>query len=79
MTGALLYGYFGGWVLTSVVVALAAWRLQDKFAPAAHPRLLSIVAGAAWPVLIVALAQAGAVALTTEVMREDQPLLSAAA
>jgi hypothetical protein len=75
VTGALLYGYLGGWVLTSFVVALLAWRLQDEAAPAAHPRLLSIVAGAAWPVLIVALAEAGAVALTTEIMHSDEPAL----
>ncbi|MGH3642398.1 MAG: hypothetical protein ACRDUX_25610 [Mycobacterium sp.] len=64
MSSALLYGYLSGWVLTSILLALLAWRLQDKNAPAAHPALLSFVAGAAWPLLVVALAQVGAVALT---------------
>ncbi|MCW2551807.1 MAG: hypothetical protein JWR13_27 [Mycobacterium sp.] len=76
MTGVLLYGYLGGWILTSIVVAVAAWRLQDQRGPAAHPRLMSIVAGAAWPVLVVALAEAGAVALTAEVLHEKQHLLT---
>lgn len=79
MATALLYGYLVGWVLTSLVVGLLARRLQDRDAPAAHPGLLSIVAGAAWPLLIVALAETCAVALTTEVMHEDQPLLGVVA
>jgi hypothetical protein len=76
VTGVLLYGYLGGWILTSIVVAGVAWRLQDQRGPAAHPRLMSIVAGAAWPVLVVALAEAGAVALTAEVLHEKQHLLT---
>ena len=75
MTGFLLYGYLAGWIVTSVLVALFAWRLREENAPPPHPQLLSILAGAAWPVLIVAIAQAGAVALTAEVLHDDeQPL-----
>jgi cytochrome c biogenesis protein CcdA len=76
VSSALLYGYSSGWVLTSILLALLAWRLQDKDAPAAHPALLSFVAGAAWPLLVVALAEAGAVALTAEVLHDEGPQLS---
>lgn len=83
MTGVLVSGYLVGWAVTSILAFVLAWRLQDAASPAAHPVLLSVVAGAAWPVLIVAIAQAGAVALTTEILHEDdtlaEPVLSMAA
>ncbi|BDX32883.1 hypothetical protein TUM20985_34300 [Mycobacterium antarcticum] len=72
MTGLLLYGYVAGWIVTSVLVAVFAWRLRDETAPPPHPRLLALLAGAAWPVLIVAIAEAGAVAITAEVLHDDQ-------
>lgn len=79
----LLYGYLGGWAVTSLLVVILAWRLQDESAPAPHPILLSIIAAAAWPLLVIALVQAGAVALTTEIMHDDEtlaePLLTVAA
>lgn len=76
MTDVLLYGYLGGWILTSVVVALLALHLQDEQSPAPHPRLMCLIAGAAWPVLVVAIAEIGAVALTAEVLQEDRRLLT---
>ena len=76
MIAVLLYCYVGGWIVTTIVVAMVASRLQDQHAPAPHPVLMSIVAGAAWPVLVVALAEAGAFALTTEVLHEEQHLLT---
>lgn len=79
MNGALLAGYVVGWIVTSIGVAIAAWRLQDEREPAAHPRVLSIVAGAVWPLLVIALAEAAFVALTREVMHEDEPVLSVVA
>ena len=79
MTDALLYLYIGGWILTSIGVALAASRLQDEREPASHPRLLSVVAGAVWPVLVIALAETAFVAITQETIHEDEPLLSLAA
>jgi biotin transporter BioY len=76
VSSALLYGYLVGWVLTSALVALLAWRLQDDGSPAAHPTLLSLLAGAAWPLVLAALAEAGAVALAAEVMRQRGSRLS---
>ncbi|HYO02056.1 MAG TPA: hypothetical protein VET27_09240 [Mycobacterium sp.] len=37
---------------------------------------MSVVAGAVWPVLVVALAEVGVVALTAEVLHEDEHLLT---
>lgn len=75
MTGSLLYGYIAGWIVTSALVSVFAWPLRDETAPPPHPRLLSFLAGAAWPVLIMAIAEAGAVALTAALLHDDeQPL-----
>jgi len=79
VAAALFYGYLGGWALTTALVAFLGSRLQDKRQPAPHPNLLAVAAGAAWPLLVVALAEAGAVALTHEVVRDDEPHLSVVA
>jgi hypothetical protein len=76
VTVVLLFGYLGGWVVTSILALVVASRVQDEQYPAPHPILMSIVAGAAWPVLVVALAEAGAVAVTTEVLHEERQLLT---
>jgi hypothetical protein len=72
----LLYGYLGGWVVASILAALVAWRLRDAHSPPPSPALLCVVAGAAWPILLVALIEAAVVALTAEVLHEDEELLS---
>lgn len=74
MTGVLLFGYLGGWVLTSIAVAIGGRRLQHELAPPTHPCLMSILAGAVWPVLMVAIVEVGAVAFTTEALHEDELL-----
>jgi hypothetical protein len=72
----LLYAYLGGWVVTSVLAVGISQRLRSATDPAPHPRVLSLVAGAAWPVLVLALAQAGAVAVATEMLHRDERVLS---
>ena len=62
MTGALLYGYLGGWMLTSSVVAFNATKARRS-------RWLSILAGALWPVLAVAGAQFVAIELIAALSR----------
>ncbi len=79
MTSALLYGYLGGWIVTSIAVAFAAWRLQDERQPAPHPTLLSIVAGAVWPVFVIALAEAALLAITQEAIHKEETSLSVVA
>ena len=62
MTGALLYGYLGGWMLTSSVAVVNATRARRS-------RGLSIVAGALWPVFAVAVAQFLAIELIAALSR----------
>lgn len=62
MTGVLLYGYLGGWMLTSSVAVLNAARARRSLA-------LSIVAGALWPVFAVAVAQFLAIELIAALSR----------
>ena len=76
MSVVLLYAYLGGWVVTSILAVGMAQRLRTATDPAPHPRMLSLVAGAAWPVLVVAIAQAGAVAVAAELLHRDEPVLS---
>ena len=62
MTGVLLYGYLGGWMLTSSVAVFNAARARRS-------RGLSIVAGALWPVFAVAVAQYVAIELIAALSR----------
>ena len=62
MTGVLLYGYLGGWMLTSSVAVVNAARARCS-------RGLSIVAGALWPVFAVAAAQYVAIELIAALSR----------
>jgi hypothetical protein len=62
VTGLLLYGYLGGWMLTSSVAVFNATR-------AGRSRRLSIAAGALWPVFAVAVAQYVAIELIAALSR----------
>jgi hypothetical protein len=62
VTGVLLYGYFGGWMLTSSVAVFNAARVRRSCG-------LSIVAGALWPVFAVAVAQYLAIELIAALSR----------
>lgn len=62
MTGVLLYGYLGGWMLTSSVAVLNATNARRSLG-------LSVVAGALWPVFAVAVAQFAAIELIAALSR----------
>ena len=49
--------YVGGWLAVSVAVYAAGRRLTDRESPATHPLMLSLAAGAAWPLLVVGLVE----------------------
>jgi ABC-type Mn2+/Zn2+ transport system permease subunit len=72
----LLYGYLAGWVLTIVGLALVVRRKPLI----SHPVRVTIAAGAAWPVLLLGVAQLAVVALAAEAVRRrrsedvEQPL-----
>lgn len=54
--------YLAGWVVATVAVFLTGKRLNDRNAPAAHSVTLSVIAGAVWPMLILAALEFAAVA-----------------
>ncbi len=56
-------GYLGGWVVTTFVVLLASRHARDPRCPAPHLAMLSIVAGAVWPLLVLGLFELSSVAL----------------
>lgn len=62
VTVVLLYGYLGGWMLTSTVAVVNAARARRSLT-------LSLVAGALWPVFAVALAQFVAIELIAALSR----------
>jgi len=62
VTGALLYGYLGGWMLTSSVAVFNATKARRSLG-------LGVVAGALWPVIAVAVAQFAAIELIAALSR----------
>ena len=60
----LIAVYLGGWL--SVTIA-AGRRLTDRESPAAHPLMVSVVAGAVWPLLVVGLVELSSVMVFTKV------------
>ncbi|OPX08939.1 hypothetical protein [Mycobacterium sp. AT1] len=62
MTGVLLYGYLGGWMLTSSIAVFNATKARLSLG-------LSIVAGALWPVFALAVAQFAAIELIAALSR----------
>lgn len=45
--------YLIGWVVSSAIVYVASRRLNDPSNPAPHTLILSTVAGALWPMLLL--------------------------
>ena len=66
MTNTVLYGYLIGWAVTSVGLALTS-RQQSR------PTSAVVVAGAAWPLLLLGVAQLLVVALIAEAARVRKP------
>lgn len=50
---AIVIAYLVGWVLSTAVVYVASRRLNDPRNPAPHILMLSGVAGALWPMLLL--------------------------
>lgn len=67
MVDILLATYFGCWAITTIAVYIATRWLSDRRSPAPHPLLISLVAGAVWPLLIVGLVELSSVMVYTKV------------
>jgi hypothetical protein len=61
--------YLLGWVMTTIGLALVVGKLNDRVAPQAHPLPLAVVAGAAWPLVLLGAAQFTIVAIVLNAIR----------
>jgi len=73
MVGTLLVVYFAGWIIASFAAFAAGKRLADRHEPAVHPLLLSVAAGAVWPLLVVGLVELSSVMVFTKVPSKPRP------
>jgi hypothetical protein len=72
--GPLTAIYLIGWLVTTVGVAAEGRRLRDESRPAPHPLAVAVCAGAIWPLVLVGLAQLGAVVAYVKTQHEaDRP------
>jgi hypothetical protein len=63
----LIVVYLGGWLSVTIAAYTAGRRLTDRESPAAHPLMVSVVAGAVWPLLVVGLVELSSVMVLTKV------------
>ena len=63
----LIAVYLGGWLSVTIAAYAAGRRLTDRESPAAHPLMVSVVAGAVWPLLVVGLVELSSVMVFTKV------------
>ncbi|MBE1552730.1 hypothetical protein GGC64_006817 [Mycobacterium sp. OAS707] len=66
MINAVLYTYLTGWVVTAIGLALMGRRVS-------RPASVAVVAGAAWPLLLLGAAQFVVLALVAEAARVREP------
>jgi hypothetical protein len=59
--------YLGGGLLVALGVYAAGRRLGDRRSPARHPMVVSAIAGAVWPLLIVGLVELSSLVVFTRV------------
>ncbi len=61
----LIVIYVGGWLTVSFAAIAARRRLSDSESPPDHPLLVSIAAGAVWPLLVVGLVELSSIFVFT--------------
>jgi hypothetical protein len=59
--------YVGGWLAVTAAVYAAGRRLTDRELPATHPLMVSVAAGALWPLLVVGLVELSSIIVLTKV------------
>jgi hypothetical protein len=63
----LIVIYLGGWLAVACAAYAAGRRLTDSESPPDHPLLMSLAAGAVWPLLVVGLVELSSVIVLTRV------------
>ena len=61
----LIVIYLGGWLAVACAAYAAGRRLTDSEAPPDHPLLVSLAAGAVWPLLVVGLVELSSIIVLT--------------
>jgi hypothetical protein len=59
--------YLGGWLPVSLAAYAAGRRLSERQSPAAHPLMVSLAAGAVWPLLVVGLVELSSIMVFAKV------------
>jgi hypothetical protein len=67
MVSTLIVIYLGGWLAVTCAAYAAGRRLADRESPPHHPLLVSLVAGAVWPLLLVGLVELSSIIVFTKV------------
>ena len=64
--------YVSGWLAVTVAVYAAGRRMTDREKPATHPLMVSVAAGALWPLLVVGLVELSSIIVLTKVPSKSQ-------
>ncbi|MDT7760893.1 MAG: hypothetical protein QOC63_313 [Mycobacterium sp.] len=67
MVVMLVVIYVSCWLAVTVAVYAAGRRLTDPESPATHPLMVSVAAGAVWPLLVVGLVELSSIIVLTKV------------
>jgi len=67
MVNMLIVIYLVGWLPVTFAVYAAGKRLSDRRTPAEHPVLVSLAAGALWPLLVIGLVELSSIMVFTRV------------
>jgi hypothetical protein len=59
--------YLGGWLAVTCAAYAAGRRLMDRESPPVHPLMVSLAAGAVWPLLVVGLVELSSIMVFTRV------------
>jgi hypothetical protein len=72
MADMLIVIYLAAWLPVSFATYAAGWHLTDRLTPAKQPMMvmLSVAAGALWPLLVVGLVEMSSVMVLTKVPSE---------
>lgn len=76
MAEVLTVAYALGWLLTSFGVYAAGRRLCVDCPRPDHPVVVSLLAGAVWPFMLLGLIEVGAIAVTEKAAADSGPQLS---
>jgi hypothetical protein len=71
--GTLLIIYFAGWAVTGFAAYAAGRSLSHRSSPAVNPLVVSVAAGAVWPLLVIGLVELSSVMVLTKVPSKPRP------